>query len=178
MRKTFCRTKTAPIFRTCNSQRRSRQPTTPLPTWPVWEVPFRKRLICSHSNSNNDHSRNKMYSKVTVVFRQRAPGEPLFKRDRRRLKTRLVAGIRTVIWHRIYLLYINHSSAYMQTNVSAYKMAQTRAQTPTNTSTPPAAKKGAAFDDLLSGFGTSFGSKEAERNRKMGDMKVRAHQSF
>ena len=125
MRKTFCRTKTAPIFRTCNSQRRSRQPTTPLPTWPVWEVPFRKRLICSHSNSNNDHSRNKMYSKVTVVFRQRAPGEPLFKRDRRRLKTRLVAGIRTVIWHRIYLLYINHSSAYMQTNVSAYKMAQT-----------------------------------------------------
>ena len=59
----------------------------------------------------------------------------------------------------------------MQTNVGAYKAAQTRAQAPPQQAAGPQ-KPGGAFDDLLSGFGTSFGAKEAQKNRKMGDMKV------
>ncbi|CBY34321.1 unnamed protein product [Oikopleura dioica] len=63
-------------------------------------------------------------------------------------------------------------NAYMQTNVNAYKQQQARVQQPPpqSNSQAPAAKKGGAFDDLLSGFG-NIGQKSAEKNRKMGDMK-------
>ena len=63
---------------------------------------------------------------------------------------------------------------FFQTNVNAYKQQQARVQQPPpqSNSQAPAAKKGGAFDDLLSGFG-NIGQKSAEKNRKMGDMKVR-----
>mgnify|MGYP000348975112 CR=1 FL=1 len=60
----------------------------------------------------------------------------------------------------------------MKTNVNAYKAAQQRAQAPPVQNQGQSQKPGAAFDDLLSGFGTTFGAKEADKNRKMGDLKV------
>ena len=67
-----------------------------------------------------------------------------------------------------------YKSASFQTNVNAYKQQQTKAQQPPSAQTngqASGAKKGGAFDDLLSGFG-NIGQKSAEKNRKMGDMKV------
>lgn len=65
-----------------------------------------------------------------------------------------------------------NASAYMQTNTAQYKKAQEQARAPP---AQPGAKKSSAgaFDNLLDGFGgASFGQKTAQKNMKMGDLKV------
>ena len=59
----------------------------------------------------------------------------------------------------------------MQTNTQQYKQAQQAAQAPQNQQAGPK-PTGHAFDNLLDGFGSNFGQKAANKNQKMGDLKV------
>ena len=66
-----------------------------------------------------------------------------------------------------------NASAYMQTNTAQYKQQQQRAQAPPQQQQQKKSSAG-AFDNLLDGFGgaSSFGQKQAQKNMKMGDLKV------
>ena len=69
----------------------------------------------------------------------------------------------------------------MQTNVSATQQQQQARGAPNvqaQSAGSGGGSGGAAFDDLLGGFGTNFGQKAAEKNRKMGDMKRETHNKY